>query len=141
MCVWQYGVQQALLSHTASSTHLLKLLWPICCHLYLYGMACNSCSERQMDGLLSHLLTKQSHGGSRHLSGREGYGLELQEPINICIFRICHRITCGFFLALNRKLYHMLRQDKTAQKAKVPLHDKTSTTDWRTEKYRKKSIS
>lgn len=80
--VQQCGVQWALLFHTPRAIHLLKLLGPLCCHPYLCGMKCNSCWEEEMDGLLPQLSRKLSQGAVLlHLSGREGYGLELQEQI------------------------------------------------------------
>lgn len=78
-----------------------------------------------MDGLLPQLSRKLSQGAVLlHLSGREGYGLELQEQIHTFISKLCQRAVC-VFVALNRKFYHTLRQEKEVQKAKESLHDKT----------------
>lgn len=82
-----------------------------------------------MDDLLPHLLRKPSQGAVLlHLSSREGYGLELQKQIYPFISRICQRAVC-VFVALNRKFYHIQREEKVVQKAEESLHDKTSTVD------------
>lgn len=115
--VQQCRVQWALLFHTPRAIHLLKLLGPLCCHPYLCGMKCNSCWE-EMDGLLPQLSRKLSQGAVLlHLSGREGYGLELQEQIYTFISKLCQSAV-RVFVALNRKFYHTLRQEKKVQKAK-----------------------
>lgn len=128
--VQQCRVQWSLLFHTPRAIHLLKLLGPLCCHPYLCGMKCNSCWEEEMDGLLPQLSRKLSQGAVLlHLSGREGYGLELQEQIYTFISKLCQSAV-WVFVALNRKFYHTLRQEKKVQKAKESLHDKCCIYCW-----------
>lgn len=110
VCVWQCRVQWALLFHTPSSMHLLKLLRPLCCCPYLCGMKCDSCWE-DIDGLLPHLLKKPPQQAVLHLSVRAGYGLELQEQIHTVISKIAQRAVCAI-VVLSRKFYHIQTQEK-----------------------------
>jgi len=105
--VCQYRVQQALLSHTPNAIHLLELLWTLWGHLYFCGMKCDRYSVKEMDSLLSRLLTKQSRGPVPHQNTTEGYGLELKEQINTFIPE-----------------YAMGQHAATSSKLKVVLHPK-----------------
>lgn len=103
---------------------LLKILAPSCCNPYPWGMKCNSCLGQEMDGLLPHLLRKQSQGVVHlHLSGRQGLWPRVTGTnIYFCLQNRTEVSTC---LCGSKHTYYIQRQEKRVQKAKEydkPLH-------------------